>query len=180
MHGMRCVCHLLVYGYGADPLVCVVGNFDGRLGSPTTNAIEVVATAIAPRISRDAFRLLEWYPHDGGRRFSEVTLTPVALERIPRGKVIVEGGTDADTVRSDTATIRFADPHWCRRSEDEVAELLGENAVRELRSFAGLPGDYIPERLFGATGKDLADAIRAHNREVGDGLEAQIKEWTDS
>ena len=87
MHGIRSACHLLVYGCGADPLVCVVGNFDGGLGSPTTNAIEAVATAIAPLISRDAFRLLEWYPHSG-RRFSEVTLTPVAPERIARGKVM--------------------------------------------------------------------------------------------
>jgi hypothetical protein len=180
MNGMRCVCHLLVYGCGADPLVCIVGNFDGRIGSPTTNAIEVVATAIAARISRDAFRLLEWYPHDSARRFSEVTLTAVAPERIRRGEVIVDGGTDAHIVRRGTATIQFADPRWRRLSEDEAAELLGEDAVRELRSFAGLPGDYIPERLFGATGKELADAIRAHNREVGDGLEAQIKEWTDS
>jgi hypothetical protein len=76
--------------------------------------------------------------------------------------------------------VRFVDPRWCRRSEDEVAELLGEDSVRELRSFAGLPGDYIPERVFGTTGKELADAVRAHNREVGERLEAQIKEWTDS
>ena len=180
MNGIRSVCHLLVYGCGEDPLVCIVGNFDGSLGSPTTNAIEVVATAIAPRISRDAFRLLEWYPHDSGWRFSEVTLTPVASERIPRGKLIISSDTDAHAVRENATTIRFADPDWCRRSEDEGAELLGEEQVRELRSFAGLPGDYVPERLFGTTGKKLVDAIRAHNRAVGDGLEAQIKEWTDS
>jgi hypothetical protein len=57
---------------------------------------------------------------------------------------------------------------------------LGEDSVRELRSFAGLDGEYVPERLFGASGKEAADAVRADNREVGDGLEAQIKEWTDS
>jgi hypothetical protein len=85
MHGMRSVCHLLVYGCGADPLVCIVGNFDGGFGSPTTNAIEVLATAVAARISRDAFRLLEWRPRDGERRFSEVTFTTVSGEQIARG-----------------------------------------------------------------------------------------------
>ena len=59
-----------------------------RLGARPLNAIEAVATAIAPRVPRDAFGLLEWYPHDGGRRFSEVTLTPVPAERIAHGKVI--------------------------------------------------------------------------------------------
>ncbi len=58
-HGMRSVCHLFVYGCGVDPLVCIVGNFDGGVGSPTTEAIEAVATVIAARVSRDAFRLLE-------------------------------------------------------------------------------------------------------------------------
>ena len=180
LNGMRSLCHLLVYGCGADPFVCIVGNFDGGLGSQTTNAIEVVATAIVPLISRDAFRLLEWYPHDSGRRFSEVTLTPVSPQRVARGKVVISSDADAHTVRRDTAVIRFIDPSWCRRSEDQVADLLGENAIRDLRSFAGLPGDYIPERLFGDTGKKLADAIRAHNRQVSPGVEAQIKEWTDS
>jgi hypothetical protein len=93
---------------------------------------------------------------------------------------VITDHAEAHTVRRDAAPVRFADPRWCRRSEDEVAELLGEDAVRELRSFAGLPGDYIPERLFGATGKRLTDAIRSHNRQVGDGLEAEVKEWTDS
>ena len=180
MNGIRSACHLLVYSCGADPLVCIVGNFDGGLGSPTTNAIEVMATKVAARISRDVFRLLEWYPHAREGPFSEVTLTPVASERVARGEVIVSRGADAHTLRRDIAAVRFVDPSWCRRSEDEVAELLGEDAVRQLRSLAGLTGDYIPGRLFGATGKDLVDAVRAHNRQVAGGLEAQIEEWTDS
>lgn len=180
MHGIRSACHLLVYGCGTDPLVCIVGNFDGGLGSPTTNGIEVVATAVAARVGRKAFRLLEWHPHDAARRFSEVTLNVVADEKIARGEVIVSGGMNADIVRRDTAVVRFVDPRWRQRSEDEVAELLGEDSVRELRSYAGLPGDYVPERLFGATGKELADTIRAHNRAAAGGLEAQIQEWTDS
>ena len=58
--------------------------------------------------------------------------------------------------------------------------LLEQNAIRELPSFAGLPGDYLPECVFGATGTELAGAVRAHNRQVAVGLAAQIKEWTDS
>ena len=34
MHGIRSACHLLVYGCGTDPLVCIVGNFDGGLWQP--------------------------------------------------------------------------------------------------------------------------------------------------
>ena len=73
--------------------------------------------------------------------------------------------------------VRFVDPRWSRRSEDEVAEVLGENAIRELRSFAGLPGDYTPERRFGTAGKKLADPVRAQNREFSAGLQAQMSDY---
>jgi len=89
------------------------------------------------------------------------------------------GRTHDHAVRRDTTFRSFRDPRGSRRSEDEVSELLGEHAIRELRSLAGLPGDYTPERLFGGTAKRLADAIRTHNREVSDGLASQIKEWAD-
>jgi hypothetical protein len=97
-----------------------------------------------------------------------------AAGRLAQGEVVIRGRTHDQTVRRDTTLTRFTDPRWSRRSEDEVAELLGENAIRELCSFAGLPGDYALERLFGATGKGLADAIWAHDRKLADGLESSI------
>ena len=105
------------------------------------------------------------------REVLEVTLNAVADEKIARGEVIVSGGMNADTVRRNTAVVRFVDPRWRQRSEDEVAELLGEDSVRELRSYAGLPGDYVPERLFGATGKtrrhDSSSQSRGRGRARG-------------
>jgi hypothetical protein len=55
LSGMRAVCHLLWYRSDTGPLVCLVGNFYGGFGTFTTNAIEVVATAIAERLHRDDF-----------------------------------------------------------------------------------------------------------------------------
>jgi hypothetical protein len=103
-----------------------------HLRAVEVKAPATVATAIAPRISRVAFRLVEWYPNDSGRRFSEVTLTPVPPERIARGKVVIRSDADAHAVRRDTAVIRFADPLWRPRSEDEVADLLYANCDRSL------------------------------------------------
>jgi hypothetical protein len=73
-NGTRAVCHLLMYGGGRGRFVSVVGNFDGHLGASTTNAIELVATAVAARLGREDFQLIEWYPHDGGQPFSDVVV----------------------------------------------------------------------------------------------------------
>lgn len=161
INGIRSACHLLVYGRGADPLVCIAGNFDVGLGSPTTNAIEVVATAIASRVSPDTFRLFEWYSHNSGRPFSEVTLSRIPPERIAWGTAAIGSGTDAHTIRRDTAVVRFADPHWSRRAEDDVADLLGETRTaivcRPRRRGH-------PSAFGGATGKSRLVASRKRAR----------------
>jgi len=59
-----------------------------------------------------------------------------------------------------------------------MAKLLGERAIRDLRSYVGLRGDYTPERLFGSAGRNQAADVRAHNREITNTLKAQIGEWT--
>jgi hypothetical protein len=53
--------------------------------------------------------------------------------------------------------------------------------MRDLRSFAGLPGDYTPERRFGSTGERprLVKSIRAHNDRIIDAADALTKEWSD-
>jgi hypothetical protein len=101
-HRTRALCHLLTFGCGTEPLVCVVGNFDGDLGSLTTNAVEVVATAVAARVTRDVFRLIDWYPHDGERRFSEVTLIRIAARPIAHGEMVISDDEDAQMVRRDS------------------------------------------------------------------------------
>lgn len=60
-----------------------------------------------------------------------------------------------------------------------MGALLGEAVVRELRSFAGLPGDYTPQRLFGSSGDSQATEVRDHNRHLFDALVAHIEAWTD-
>ena len=64
-------------------------------------------------------------------------------------------------------------------SEDAIAEMLGEPLVRDLRSFAGLRGDYTPGRRFGTTGEHLVENIRAHNQGVARDVDAHVREWTD-
>jgi hypothetical protein len=59
-----------------------------------------------------------------------------------------------------------------------MARLLGELAIRELRSYDGQPGEYNPERLFGTTGHRHAEQIRVHNRQITTHLDAQIAEWS--
>lgn len=173
LHGTRALCHLLVYECAGKPPVCLVGNFDGGLGTSTTNAIEIVATAVADRIGRDAFRLVEWYPHGYRLPFSEVALTRAQPRKLAHGQV---GTCENAQTRDDSAVTRFADPQWDGRSEYALARLLGEEAARELRSLAGLPGEYTAERLFGSTGRRQAEAVRDHNRQVFDALAAQVAE----
>ena len=89
LHGMRPLCHLLIYRSGSKPVVCVAGNFDGGLGTSTTTAIEIIATALATRIGQEDFRLIEWYPHHRGQPpFSEVTLAPVEPTKLVHGEVV--------------------------------------------------------------------------------------------
>ena len=111
-HGTRSACHVLWYGAGEGPSVCLVGNFDDAVGSSTANAIESVATVVAARFGRDDFRLIEWFPRDSGRRFSEVTLTPIPGTELEHGTVAIGSGDDAQTIRRTTAIVRFADPRW--------------------------------------------------------------------
>jgi len=179
-HGSRALCHLVIHWGAGDVPVCLVGNFDGGLGTSTTNAIQVVATAIAERIGRNDFRLIEWYPHwsQSQERFSEVVLNPVPPTKLGYGQVVVGEERELHTEKTHAVAVRFADPQWTHRSEDDIAKLLGEEAVRELRSFAGIEGDYTPERLFGSTGRQKAEAIRAHNRQIFANLEAQSSERT--
>ena len=143
-HGTRSACHALWYWDGKGPPVCLVGNFDDAVGSSTTNAIESVATAVAARFGRDDFRLIEWFPRDSGRRYSEATLTPVAGTEVEHGTVAIGSGDDAHTIRRTTTIVRFADPRWARQTENELAQLLGEEEIRDLRSFAGLRGRLHP------------------------------------
>lgn len=178
-HRSRVLCHLLVFLGEDKPPVCVVGNFDADFGTSTTNASEVVATAVSDRIEREAFRLIEWYPHwsQTQGRFSEVLLTPAPPTEIPYGQLVVGDGVDLH-LKEHTVVVRYLNPRWTPHSEDELAELLGEGSIRELRSYAGLPGDYTPERLFASTGRQRASAVREHNRRVFDNLAAQLSEWT--
>jgi hypothetical protein len=75
--------------------------------------------------------------------------------------------------------VRFGDPRWASQTENEFARLLGEEDIRDLRSLAGLPGDYTPEPRFGSTGERLAKSLRAHNHRIIDVLDAHTKEWAD-
>jgi hypothetical protein len=177
-NGIRSLCHLIVfYLAGGGPRVCVVGNFDSPVGAQTTNAIESAATAVADWLGQDDFRLFEWYPHRPGEPFSEVTLRRVAPQTLLYGQLLVVDSPEADTSQQ-RVTVRFVDPQWARRTEDHLAELLGEPSIRELRSYAGIRGDYHPERLFGTTGRRKLNGIRDHNRQTVDQLEAQISEST--
>jgi hypothetical protein len=179
MSGIRSFCHLLLYQSADGPPVCVVGNFDDAGVVGTSTPIEMVATVVADQIREDEFRLIEWFPHDSERRFVEVELTHVEPTEVPTDVLSIrdaEHGEDIHTRRRSVLT-RFADPRWTRLSEDDLAALLGEEAVRELRSYAGLPGNYTVERHFGSDGRRLLDAINAHNRRVGDDLSAEISEW---
>src|SRR5437588_6863077 len=135
-HGTRALCHLLIFLCAEKPPVCVVGNFDGGLGSSTTNAIQVVATRVAERIHRDDFRLIECYPHwsPSHHRYSEVTLTPAPATQLAYGQVLTGDPANPHT-EEHTVVVRFVDPQWTPRSENGLAKLLGEEAVRELRSY---------------------------------------------
>jgi hypothetical protein len=178
LNGSRARCHLRVYEARRDSPVCILGNFDGGLGTTTTNAVEVVATRVAEQIGTRKFRLIEWYPHDYAP-FVEPELKRVRPTTHAYGQVLIAGEPHDETVRTGhSAIVRFVDPRWTALSEDELEELLGGEALRELQDLAGEPGDYTAEWLFGATGREWADSVRRDNRALFDALEARIKEWT--
>jgi len=174
--GFRAVCHLLVYLAAGKPPLCVVGNFEQILGSSTSNVIEAVATAVAERIASDEFCLIQWYPHLlGGHKFSEVQLEKVPASTVTQGQALV-GHEDQwqETARHTTIT-RFANPRWVPLSERELVKLLGQRAVCALYAIAGIKGDYLPQRLFGTTGRTLAEDIRAHNDRQAEALIAELR-----
>jgi hypothetical protein len=179
-HGTRALCHLRVYETYRELPVCIVGNFDGGLGTSTTNAIETVATRVAEQIDSDEFRLIEWYPHGYyAQGFSEAILERVPATGRAHGQVLIQGEPpDHALATGHTAIARFAHPQWTHRSENELAELLGGETVQELRALASERGDYTVERLFGRSGLHQANAVRAHNRFQFDALEARLGEWS--
>ncbi len=164
-NGLRGLCHLLIFIASGNCPVCVLGNFEGPVGPATGGAIESVATAVSDRLGGEDFRLIEWYPHTAQtqHRFTEVRLTPVLPTAIPAGGLLISG-EDLAPRSQRTLLVRFIDPEWRPLSEDCVAALLGEPAIRELRSYAGLPGDYTPERVFASTGRSSVATICEHNQ----------------
>jgi hypothetical protein len=121
----------------------------------TSHAIESAATAVAARFRRDDFQLIEWFPREREHRFSEVTLAPIPAREVEHGTVAIGSGTDAHTIIRTTAIVRFTDPRWARRTEDDLARLLG------------------------STGERLVKSIRAHNDRIIDAVDALTKEWSD-
>jgi hypothetical protein len=155
LNGIRALAHLLTYRGGAVAVpVCVVGSFDGDLLSLPSSMPEILATALGERLGRDDFRLVLWSPRDGRYPFCELELSRVAPREFQQDSPAVLDPVSGEEVTRQrrSRTVRFANPRSLRRTEDEMAQLLGEAAIRELRSYAGQPGDYTPERLFGSVG----------------------------
>jgi hypothetical protein len=178
-HGTRALCHLRIYEACGKVPVCIVGNFDGGLGTSTTNAIEVVATCVAERLGSGEFRPIEWYPSWYSAPFSEATLERVPATERAHGQVVIQGAPLEDVLATGhTAISRFADPQWIHRGEDELAHLLGHEEVQELRELAGERGEYTVERVFGRCGLHHAEVVRGHNRLQCDAVEARLAEWS--
>ncbi len=179
-HGIRALAHLLTYWGAGEVPVCVVGSFDDGLGSMASNTPEILATAVGDRLGRDDFRLVVWYPRDEPHPFRELELARVEPRELQTDAFVVLDPTSGEQItrQGGRAIVRFADPHWARRTQDEMAQLLGEVAIRELRSYAGQPGEYTPQRLFGTTGQRHAEQIRVHNSTIASHLDAQIAEWS--
>jgi hypothetical protein len=177
LSGMRSLCHLLIYGFADGPWVCVVGNFEDAGVIGTSTPIEMVATAVADRIGKDEFRLIQWFPHLPEPRFIEVELTRVEPTEILSSELSVRDRGEDVRAHRRSVVVRFVDPRSAGLSEDQVAALLGEEAVRELRSYAGLDGEYTVERHFGSDGRRQLDAIHAHNDRAAAGFSAEVSEW---
>jgi hypothetical protein len=180
LNGIRALVHLLTYRGAVAVPVCVVGSFDGDLLGLPSSMPEILATALGDRLGRDDFRLVLWSPRDGRYPFCELDLSRVAPREFQQDSLAVLDPVSGEEVTRQrrSRTVRFANPRWLRRTEDEMAQLLGEAAIRELRSYAGQPGDYTPERLFGSVGHRQAEQVRLHNRQIASQLDAQIEEWS--
>lgn len=59
----------------------------------------------------------------------------------------------------------------------QLAKLVGHDALYDMFAMGGITGDYTPERLFGSTGRRLAEGIRAHNDAQATAFYGQIREW---
>ena len=163
-NGFRGVCHLLIYVAARKPTLCLAGNFDQPVGAFTTTRVEAVATKVADRLGGDEFRLIEWYPHSlGGAPYPEVTLDAVAASTVTHGQALTGDGQRWHTTTHHTTVVRFANPRFTALGEPQLAKLLGHQALHELHDMAAMNGEYTPELLFGATGRRLAEEIRAHN-----------------
>jgi hypothetical protein len=180
LSGLRALAHLLIYRIAGAAPVCLVGSLDGEMGSLPSQMPEILATAVADRLGRDDFRLVVWYPREARYPFRELELSRIRPRELDHDALVVRDAASGDelTRRVRSRTVRFADPRWSRRTEDELARVLGEPAIRELRAYAGLPGDYTPERLFGTTGRRQAGQIRLHNDQTAAQLDAQVTEWS--
>jgi hypothetical protein len=114
LNGMRAACHLRVYEARGRRPVCIVGNFDEGVGTTTTNAVEMVATAIRQQIGLRRFTLIEWYPHGYPRwPFSQVRLRRAWRAEREAGRIVIlgdDGVADADSVRR--VPVRFTNPRW--------------------------------------------------------------------
>lgn len=89
LRGVRALAHLLIY-WGADEApVCVVGSFDGALGSLPSNAPEILASAVGDRLGRDDFRLVVWYPREDQYPFAELELSRVEPRELERDGLVV-------------------------------------------------------------------------------------------
>lgn len=124
--------------------------------------------------------MIERYPRHEDQRFTEVILTHVSPTPYATSSPAVDSGQKLDAVSQTTLLTRYVDPHWTPRSEDDLADLLGEPAVRDLRSFAGMPGDYTAERLFGSTGVQALSRLQAHNQRARERFESHVREWIDA
>ncbi len=162
--GMRGLCHLLTYGHALAPYVCITGNFDSAPGPSTTNVIEHVATAIATRLDTDGFRLINWHPRRGTDRFMDIKLKAVPPTATAHGLTLVTQSEGRYTVtdREELVT-RFIEPTFHPLDESDIGKLIGESQLRQLYAFAGIEGDYTPQRLFGTHGQKRVDAISQHN-----------------
>jgi hypothetical protein len=180
LNGMRAACHLRVYEASRRKPVCIVGNFDDGVGTTTTNAIEMVATAIREPIGLRRFRLIEWYAHGYPRwPFSEVRLRRAWRAEREAGRIMImgdEGGLDVDRVRR--IPVRFMNPRWQGMNEQGVAELLGADALKELTDLAGeYDGDYDAERALGERARDRVSELERHNTQRVQEIVAQLSEW---
>ena len=176
LNGMVGACHLRVYERRRRRPLCVVGSFDVPVGTTITNGIELVATAISERIGTGRFKLIQWLPHTE-TPFVEMRLQRVrAFHPVIRMAAVNDDGSE-DVEQARRVTVRFASPEWRACSEQRIAKLLGADALSELASVAGEPGEYDAARVLGSSQQARSDALRRYNRERAEDVVAQLAEW---